>query len=206
MPFDRKNKNVERKGGKFTNLSVIVGLIVSAFVASICCLGPAVLSILSIAGAGLFFKFEAFRPYFIVLTVFLLGLAFYLTYRKREVVCEDGTCKIEGASKWNKIALWIATVFVVFFISFPYLDLSTEKPLKEGMPTEIIETTIDVKGMTCIGCEFSVERALKKLDGIIEVKADYKRGKVYVKFERDKITVDKIVDAINETGYEASKP
>jgi len=38
------------------------------------------------------------------------------------------------------------------------------------------------------------------------VKADYQKGQVYVKFEKDKVTVDEIVEAINKSGYRATKP
>ncbi len=184
----------------------IFGAIISAIVASICCIGPVILAVLSVGGAGLFSKFGSFRPYFIGITIFLLGWAFYLTYRKREVICEDGTCKIKGASRWNKIALWGATLLVALLLAFPYLKLSNTNPIGNAIESEIVEITIPVYGMTCSGCEYNVESAVKKLDGIIKVKADYQKGEVYIKFEKDKVTVDKIVEAINKAGYRATKP
>jgi copper ion binding protein len=69
-----------------------------------------------------------------------------------------------------------------------------------------VETTILVEGMTCSGCEFNVESAVKNLDGIIRVDADYQKGVVYVKFEKEKVTIDEIVETINKAGYKASKP
>lgn len=185
---------------KLHNLPII-GAIISGIVASFCCIGPAVLAVLSIGGAGLFSKFEIYRPYFIGLTIALLGLAFYLTYRKREVVCEDGTCKIKNAGKWNKIALWIATVLVVLFIAFTYLNLLSQNPSHGQTVTESVEITIPVEGMTCTGCELNVENAVKKFDGIIQADADYKKGEVYVKFEKGNI-----INSINKAGYKANKP
>jgi mercuric ion transport protein len=126
MEIYGKGKAGEQKEGKLINLP-LVGSIISAIVASLCCIGPIVLAMLGVGGAGLFFsKFRSFRPYFIGITVLLLGLAFYLTYRKKEVICEDGTCKMRSARKWNKIALWVATGLIAFLIAFPYLNLSVQ--------------------------------------------------------------------------------
>ncbi len=97
-------QNTDRK----TKLPIL-GSLITAILASICCLGPIVLAVLGVGGAGLFSKFENLRPYFFGLTAIFLGLAFYFTYRKRNEECEDGTCKIHKAPKWNKISLWIAT-------------------------------------------------------------------------------------------------
>jgi len=90
-------------------------------------------------------------------------LAFYLTYRKREVICEDGTCKIKGASKWNKIALWGATLLIALLLAFPYLKLSNTNPVRNASESEIVEITIPVEGMTCSGCEYMLKVQSKSL-------------------------------------------
>lgn len=185
----------------------IFGSLVSAILASICCIGPIVLAVLGVGGAGLFSKFANLRPYLIGITVVFLGLAFYLTYKKRKVKCEDGTCKIRRGPKWNKIAIWVATVLIGFFLSFPYLvgSLDTNSGIDQTN-SEMSEVMITVKGMTCAGCEFNVETAIKKLHGIIKVKADYKKGEVNVKFEKRKVNVDDMMKAINKAGYKAVEP
>ncbi len=182
----------------------VIGSIISAIAASICCLGQAVLAILGVSGVGLFSNFGSLRPYFIGATVILLGAAFYLTYRKKEVKCEDGTCKIKGTVKWNKIALWISTGLVAVLITFPYIKLSSQNLHPNQAGGEIEEVIISVEGMTCAGCKFHVENAIRKLGGIIEVNADYKKGQVYVKFWSGKITINNIAEAINKIGYKAT--
>ena len=201
--YDKNPKQeLKARDNKLTKVSTF-GSIVSAIVASICCIGPVVLAVLGVGGAGLFSKFESLRPFFIGITVVLLGSAFYLTYKKRNIKCRDGTYKVKSAGKWNKIALWGATILAVFFVAFPYLHLSNQSPAS-GQGTEVI---IPVKGMTCSGCEFDVENAVRKLgDGIIQVKADYQKGEVYAKFAEEKVTIVEIVEAINKAGYKATKP
>lgn len=99
----------------------LVGSIISGVLASICCLGPIVFAVLGIGGAGFILKFEQFRPVFIVVAVLFLATAFYYTYKKKSAAhCEPGTlCANPKSDTMNKVVLWIATVFVAFFIFFP---------------------------------------------------------------------------------------
>ncbi len=190
---------------KLTSLPIF-GSIILAIIAHICCIGPVVLAVLGVGGAGLFSKFANLRPYLMGMTGVFLGLAFYLTYRKRKVRCEDGTCKIRRAPKWNKIALWAATVLVVFFMAFPSLVGSLNPSSGNNqMKGEISEVIIPVEGMTCSGCEFNIENAVKKLDGIVKVKADHQKGKVNIKFEKGKVNINDMAEAINKSGYKVIK-
>lgn len=184
----------------------IFGSIILAIITHLCCIGPVVLAVLGVGGAGLFSKFANLRPYLMGMTGVFLGLAFFLTYRKRKVKCEDGTCKIRRASKWNKIALWAGTILIVFFMVFPQLvgSLNTSSG-NNHMKGEISEVIIPVEGMTCSGCEFNIENAVKKLDGIIKVKADHQKGEVNIKFEKGKININDLVKAINKSGYKVIK-
>jgi mercuric ion transport protein len=110
-------------------LTASISSIISAFIASACCVGPLVFALLGIGGAGLLVKFEPYRPYFIVVTFALLGTGFYLTYRKPKAAAsttavEGGPeceCPAPRANRAGKIMLWVATVLVIAFLSFPYL-------------------------------------------------------------------------------------
>ncbi|HDY90074.1 MAG TPA: hypothetical protein ENH82_18390 [bacterium] len=190
---------------KLTNLPIF-GSIILAIITHLCCIAPIVLTVFGVGGAGLFSKFANFRPYLMGMTGVFLGLAFYLTYRKRKVRCDDGTCKIRRASKWNKIALWAGTILIVFFMAFPHLvgSLNTSSGNNQ-MKGEISEVIIPVEGMTCSSCEFSIEYAVKKLDGIVKVKANHQKGEVNIKFEKDKVNINDMVKAINKTGYKVIK-
>lgn len=105
-----------------TTLSV--GSIATAIVVSLCCIGPAAAALIGAGSLGVFSAFEKYRPYLMALTALLLGFAFYFAYRKREVKCDDGSCKIESASKWNKIGVWGATFLAAIAITFPYLGIA----------------------------------------------------------------------------------
>lgn len=105
----------------------IGGAIAAAFAASLCCLGPLVLAVLGLGGAGLLVKLEAYRPYLAALTLALLAAGFYLTYWRLPATAPVAgagpacDCAVPGASRFGRVALWVATVVVVFLLAFPYL-------------------------------------------------------------------------------------
>lgn len=62
---------------------------------------------------------------------------------------------------------------------------------------------LDIKGMTCGGCEKSVTTALGKVDGVVKVvKVDHKEACGLVCYDPDKVKSEKIVATISELGYE----
>ncbi len=67
--------------------------------------------------------------------------------------------------------------------------------------------TIPVTGMTCGGCCVKIETAVKELDGVVTAKADHKAGNATITYVADKVSVEKIVETINEkTSFKASMP
>src|SRR6266852_5456823 len=99
---------------------VLGGSILSAIVASLCCTLPLLAALLGLGAFSIAAAFETGRPYLLALTALLLAAGFYLTYRRREVTCEDGTCKAQQASSRSKIFLWIVTAVAIGFAASPY--------------------------------------------------------------------------------------
>ena len=62
--------------------------------------------------------------------------------------------------------------------------------------------SIKVSGMSCGHCEKAVVEELTEA-GVSVCKADAGKGEVYVEFDPTVITLAKIKEVINETGYEA---
>lgn len=63
------------------------------------------------------------------------------------------------------------------------------------------ERTITVDGMTCTGCEESIQRAVGRLGGIEFVQADHRAGTVAVRYEAEATDQDAISERIREAGY-----
>lgn len=185
-----------------TTLST-VGSVATAIVASLCCIGPAVLAIAGAGSIGAFSAFETYRPYFIGVTVLLLGSAFYLTYRKREVKCEDGSCKIEGAGKWNKLGVWSATIIAVLAISYPYLAAKSSATTNAAF-TPKATVVLEVKGMTCTACASHIQTALSEVKGVHRASVEYETGKGVVEYDPALVQPEALIKRVDEAGYKAT--
>ncbi|RMH44081.1 MAG: mercuric transport protein [Deltaproteobacteria bacterium] len=103
------------------------GAIVAALLASACCVGPLVLALLGLGGAGLLVRFEPYRPLFVAITVALLGAGFYAAYRPRRAAAPAGGdasdcgCPAPRANRAGRALLWVAAVLVAVLLAFPYL-------------------------------------------------------------------------------------
>ncbi|MDP7320699.1 MAG: mercuric transporter MerT family protein [Bacteriovoracaceae bacterium] len=105
--------------------ATLLGGVIASIVAASCCIGPLIFAVLGVSSARLLSKMEPYRPYLTVLTLVLLGLAFFYTYKKKPAdECEDGSyCANPKSDKWNKRILWIATVLILGFLTFPYWSI-----------------------------------------------------------------------------------
>ncbi|MGL6169568.1 MAG: heavy metal translocating P-type ATPase, partial [Fusobacteriaceae bacterium] len=66
------------------------------------------------------------------------------------------------------------------------------------------ENTFKIEGMTCSACSGHVEKAVRKLDGIIEANVNLASEKLFVKFDEKKITILEIINAVQNAGYKAT--
>ncbi|WP_254546975.1 heavy-metal-associated domain-containing protein [Halomarina pelagica] len=64
-----------------------------------------------------------------------------------------------------------------------------------------MSVTITVEGMSCSGCEQTVEDALRDVDGVTDVTVDRTTDSATVAGDAD---ADALVRAVDEAGYEAS--
>jgi copper chaperone CopZ len=133
----------------------------------------------------------------------LLGLAFYLTYRKREVKCEDGSCKIEGAGKWNKFGVWGATVIAALAIAYPYLA-AKPSPAANAAFAPKATLVLDIKGMTCDACASHVQTALSELKVVHRAHVEYEAGKAAVEYDPALVQPEALIQRVDETGYKAA--
>lgn len=106
--------------GRNWSLAANAGALLSAFLASACCIGPLVFALLGLGGGALLVKFEPYRPYFMAVTLSLLGAGFYFTYRKPKVVLgDDCGCPAPRTNRIGRIMLWVTTAMVLAFLAFP---------------------------------------------------------------------------------------
>ncbi len=61
----------------------------------------------------------------------------------------------------------------------------------------------DIKGMTCAACQANIEKAVKKL-GVDDVSVNLVSETMNVSYNKEKISENDIIEAIEKIGYGAS--
>jgi mercuric ion transport protein len=186
--------------------------LVAAFLASLCCITPVLAIIAGIGGAASAFSWmDPFRPYLIGLTVFVLGFAWYqkLKPKKEDIDC---ACEDEEEKKsffQSKNFLGIVSVLAILLLTFPYYShVFFPAPAKTeavAARADVLEARLEIKGMTCEGCENSVNYALRSREGVVEATADYPTGTALVKYNAS-VTGPEAFKAVieSEVGYQVT--
>ena len=187
----------------------------AAIAASLCCILPIVFALggFAIVGASTFF--ESLRPYFLIVAFALLGVGFYLSYRKSTPVCEPGSaCARPPVNRLGRVALWIATAFVVAFAAFPYysgavanflLSDDSVNASSARQANSVQHVSFAVRGMYCPACAKSVETNLMNLSGVRKATVFYEQGRAEVEYDGGAVSVEQMEKAIQDVGYQAQK-
>ena len=67
------------------------------------------------------------------------------------------------------------------------------------------EVVLNVKGMTCGMCENAVKTALMNCSGVKDAEVSHKEGKAVVKVEGSEAKTDELIEAVEKSGFKASK-
>lgn len=193
-----------------TDNKLIGAGLLTAIASSLCCITPVLAIVAGSSGlASTLSWLEPFRPYFIGMTVLVLGFAWYQKLKPQKKI----DCNCETNQKTNfmqtKSFLGIITVMTVLLLSFPsYAHIFFPKTQSTAIVTptsEIQKVEFTIKGMTCSGCEHHVKTEISKLKGIVEVVVSYEKGNAIVKFDNKQTNIEEIEKAINSTGYKSLK-
>lgn len=71
----------------------------------------------------------------------------------------------------------------------------------ETMEQKLLRKVLQVGGMTCTSCEMRIENRLKKLEGVVDVKAIYSSSNVYVTYDANMILLENIIHEIEMLDY-----
>ena len=193
-----------------TDKKLIGAGLLTAIASSLCCITPVLAIIAGSSGlASTFSWLEPFRPYFIGMTILVLGFAWYQKLKQPNQI----DCNCETLIKPNfmqtKSFLGIITFITILLLSFPsYAHIFFPKTKSIAIVTpasEIQKVEFTIKGMTCSGCEHHVKTEISKLKGIVEVVVSYEKGNAIVKFDSKQTNIEEIEKAINSTGYKSLK-
>lgn len=211
---ERTLANAERSASDaIARRASVGGAVLAAVAASSCCIGPLVVAALGLGGAGAFAAIGAYRPHILVGTVGLLGVGYYLTYRKTKPTadaCGCATARPSISGRAGKIGLWIATGMVVLFAAIPSVlahvaRQEVEVPVAPGVPVETV--TIHVQGIDCEGCATGLRKAMSGVGGLHDLKLDIPHQTVVVSYEPAPGRLEAYAKAIEaDTGFEVTLP
>ncbi len=91
-------------------------------------------------------------------------------------------------------------------VSFDPEQTNTEAILgaiaESGYNATVAEVSLGVSGMTCASCVMRVEKALNKVDGVLEATVNLATERATIKYLPDMVSVGQLKAAVRETGYE----
>ena len=64
--------------------------------------------------------------------------------------------------------------------------------------------TLDVPSMFCSLCQVSVRKALERVPGVLEAKADNSAKRAEVKYDPDKVSPNEVAAALTKAGFPAT--
>ncbi|MEO1765775.1 mercuric ion transporter MerT [Thiobacter aerophilum] len=101
----------------------LVGSVIAAIAASLCCIGPLVLVLLGVGGAwvGNLAALEPFRPFFLAAALIALYLAWKKLYRSPKACTPGSLCAHPATDRLYKALFWLVAVLVGLAFVFPYL-------------------------------------------------------------------------------------
>ncbi len=182
------------------NKLVGIAAVVSAVLASVCCIGPLVLAGLGLGSLGAAAGLARYRPLFLVLTAIILAIGFYMAYRKRSVACADGTCEYRSGSRAMKAGLWAITAAAVALATFPNWAAFAMRRSQPAVATSAQTIELSVSGMDCAACTVGIKKSLEKVPGVKDAAIDFDKGEATVVAEGGKVDTLALVRAIEASG------
>ncbi len=189
-----------------TDNKLIGAGVLTAIAASLCCITPVLALIAGTSGlVSTFSWFVPYRPYFISLTILVLGFAWYQKLKHKKQI--DCNCEKEEKPKFiqSKMFLGIVTAFAIVMLAFPFYSSifypKTERQIIVVDKSNIQKVEFTISGMTCASCGEHVNHEVNKLTGIISSNASNENGNAIVEFDNSKTNISEIEKAINSTGY-----
>lgn len=174
----------------------------SAGLASVCCLGPLVVTGLGLGGLGLATGLSKYRPLFLTVTSVVLSVVFYLAYRKRSVNCADGGCELRSGSRAMKAGVWTVAALAAATATFPSWSGRFFASAPVAVPAGAQILSLKVAGMDCEACTAAIKKSVEKVPGILSAAIDFPGGRATVVSD-GKADPAAVIRAVEAAGYKA---
>lgn len=174
----------------------------SAGLASVCCLGPLVVTGLGLGSLGLAAGLTKYRPFFLAATGAVLAVAFHLAYRKRSVACADGSCEFRSGSRAMKAGVWKVAALAAILATFPNWSGRFISGGPIAVPAGAQVLSFKVSGMDCEACTAAIRKSIEKVPGVLSGHIDFPGRKATV-ISNGRADPKTVIRAVAAAGYEA---
>jgi mercuric ion transport protein len=179
----------------------VAGSLSAACAASLCCTLPLAAAGLGLGAASLASAFAPWRPLLIVVVAAFLGKGFYDAYKPLPACGEAcGESDPPKSRQGARIGIWLSAAVALSLLGVPYVTGSAapSAPSDEAL-------VYHVEGMTCAGCEASVEQAIRSVKGVKSVEASFKDSRAVVELDPKAGKPEDVLAAIEKSGYRAQR-
>lgn len=190
---------------KKTNFSwTLTGGVFAGIAASLCCIGPLVALSLGLGSFAASAWFAQWRPVFLGVTFVLLGVAWYLTYRRPKVDCEDGSCA-RPPGKAARISLWLGTLVALGAAIYPSLPAANHQINAAAVVASDAKLSVLIPSMDCPPCAKGIEASLSRAPGVKQAVVNYDSKQAVLVYDSAVTSRDKLLALIDATGFPAER-
>lgn len=181
--------------------------ILSALLATACCVGPLLLVAIGLGSGAVFVG--RYHWFFLIAGIAVLTWA-WAKYLREKTACNCEHKPMAGRRS-GMLTLLIATVIVLGFVGlnisrYVFASAPASGQIQTHVANGLNRIVIPVEGMSCVSCEIAVRHALKRVDGVKSARVSVATKNATVDYEAAKTNPKQLVAAINSTGYRASLP
>jgi len=190
---------------KKTNFSwTLTGGVFAALVASLCCIGPLLSLTLGLGSFAASAWFAQWRPVFLGVTFVLLGLAWYLTYRRPTVDCEDGSC-VRPPGKAARLSLWLGTIVALAAAIYPALPAANHQIKAAAVVASDAKLSVLIPSMDCPACAAGIEASLSRAPGVKQAAVNYDTKAAELVYDPTLTSRDQLLALIDASGFLAER-
>lgn len=189
--------------------------VISALLASLCCLGPLLMLGLGLGTFAAASWFAVWRPVFLAITFALLGAGWFFALRRRRAACatEGAGCATERGGRASILLLVLATLAAGAFAAYP-LVAGRVAAAVAGSSTagdasnaaEVRTLNVRIPSMDCEACAVGIAATLRREPGIVSAEVTYATKTAVVRFDPRATGMEKILGTIDATGFKAERP
>lgn len=104
-----------------------------------------------------------------------------------------------------KTIISILSILAICIVFVGCSGNNTSNELPENRTINEESVTLPIEGMSCMACVARIRKTLSGLEGVNEVAVSLENRNAAIKYNPQKITIDKIEETIIEMGYKVGK-